>query len=93
MASLINPPCSPNMGEALATQLAISVACSLNLDQFILEGDSEVVIQALNFPFSDQDWRISPVIMTSLNNISSDSFWEARKINRNANFYAHSVTR
>ena len=55
MASLISPPCSPNMGEALAAQLAISVACSLNLDQFILKGDSEVVIQALNFPFSDQD--------------------------------------
>ena len=55
MASLISPSCSPNMGEALVAQLAISVAHSLNLDQFILEGDSLVVIQALNFPFLDQD--------------------------------------
>jgi hypothetical protein len=44
MASLISPPCSPNMVETLVAQLAIFVACSLNLDQFILEGDSEVVI-------------------------------------------------
>jgi len=29
--SIINPPCQPNMGEALAAQLAISLAVSLNL--------------------------------------------------------------
>ena len=79
------------MREALAEQLAISVTCSLNLDQFILGGDSAVVIHALNFPFSNQDWRISLVIMTSLNNIPSDSLWEAKKINKSINFCAHLV--
>jgi hypothetical protein len=93
MASLISPPFSLNMGEALVAQLAISVNGSLNLDQFILEGDFEVVIQAINFPFSNQDWRISPVIMSSLKSIPSNSLWEARKINRNANFCAHSMAR
>jgi hypothetical protein len=93
MASLISPSCSPNMGEAFATQLAISVARSLSLDRFILEGDSLVVIQALNTPFSDQDWRISPVIMSYLHNIPFDSLWEARKINRSTNFCVHSVAR
>jgi hypothetical protein len=43
------------MREALVAQLAISLACSLSLNQFILEGDSAVVIQALNHPHSDID--------------------------------------
>ena len=93
MASLISHPCSPHMGEALAAQLATSVTHSLSLTRFILKGDSLVVIQALNSSSSVQDWRISPVIMSSLNNIHSDSLWEARKINRSANFCAHSVAR
>jgi hypothetical protein len=44
LSSLISSPCSVNEGEALATQLAISLACSFNFDRFILEGDSAVVI-------------------------------------------------
>jgi hypothetical protein len=82
-----------NMGEALAAQLAISVASSFSFNRFILEGDSLVVIQSLNSPLTNQNWRISPVILSSLQNIPSDSLWEARKINRSANFCAHSVAR
>jgi hypothetical protein len=44
MSYHISSPCSPNVGEALAAQLAISLACFLKLDRFILEGDSAVVI-------------------------------------------------
>jgi hypothetical protein len=91
MASLISPPCSPNLGEALAAQLAISIASSSSFDRFILEGDSLVVIQSLKSPLTDQDWRISPVIFSSLQNIPSDSLWEARKINKSANFCTHSI--
>jgi hypothetical protein len=79
------------VGEALATQLAIFLACFLNLYRFILEGYFVVVIQALNQPFSDLDWRISYIILESLDDIPSTSFWEARKINRSANFCAHLV--
>jgi hypothetical protein len=61
MSSQISSSCSPNMGEALVARLAISLAYSLKLDWFILEGDSAVVIQALNNPFLDVDWRISPL--------------------------------
>ena len=93
IASLISPPCSPNMGEALAVQLTTLVAHSLSLDRFILEGDSLVIIQTLNSPLSDQDWRIAPVIMSSLHNILSDSLQEAKKINRSVNFCTHSITR
>ena len=69
MSSQISPPCSLNMWEALAAWLTISLACSLKLYQFILEGDSVVVIQALNHPFLDLDWRISPIILESLDSI------------------------
>jgi ribonuclease HI len=93
LSSLISSPCTVNEGEALAAQLAISLACSLNFDRFILEGDSAVVIQALNQTSSISDWRISPIIMTSLDNIPSTSFWEAIKVTQSANFYAHSVAR
>jgi hypothetical protein len=55
MSSPINSSCSPNMGEALAARLAISLACSLNIDRFILEGNSAMVIQALNNPLSEVD--------------------------------------
>lgn len=48
--SLINLPCTPNVGEALAAQLAISLAISLNLTQVIFEGDSQIVIFALQNP-------------------------------------------
>jgi hypothetical protein len=48
LSSLISSPCFVNDGEALAAQLAISLACSFNFDRFILEGDSTIVIQALN---------------------------------------------
>ena len=93
MSSHISSYCSPNMGEALVAQLAISLTHSLSLDRFILEGNYIVLIQALNHPNSDFDWRISPIILESLDTIPSASLWEARKINRSANFCAHLVAR
>jgi hypothetical protein len=58
MASQISSPCNPNYGEALAAKLAISLATSLHLDHFILEGDSQVVISTLRHPNVSQDWRM-----------------------------------
>jgi hypothetical protein len=63
------------------------------MDHFIIEGDSEVVINSLNNPNLIRDWRISSLILDSLEFISSASFWEARKISRSANFCTHSVAR
>ena len=37
--SQISNSCSPNEREAMAAQLAISLAKSLNMDHFIIEGD------------------------------------------------------
>jgi hypothetical protein len=54
----VRPPCSPIYGEALATQLASVLATSLNLDKFILEGDSSIVASALQNPTLVMDWHI-----------------------------------
>jgi hypothetical protein len=68
MVSHISPPCLPNYGEALAALLAISLANSLHLDRFIIEGDSRVIL-ALQYPRLFQDWYISPIISDILNSI------------------------
>jgi ribonuclease HI len=93
LSSQISPPCSPNVGEARAAQLACSVAAALSYNHFILEGDSEVVIHALNNPNSARDWRISSVILDCLDSIPDASVWEAKKIKRSSNFCAHSIAR
>jgi hypothetical protein len=93
MSSQISPPCSPNVGEARAAQLACSVAAALSYNHFILEGDFEVVIHALNNPNSARDWRISSIILDCLDSIPNASVWEAKKINRSFNFCAHSIAR
>jgi hypothetical protein len=50
MISQISPHCLPNYGEALVARLADSLAISLNLENFIIEGDSQVVILSLQHP-------------------------------------------
>jgi hypothetical protein len=48
--SQISPPCSPNYGEAQGGLLVASLASSLQLHKFVLEGDSQMVISALKHP-------------------------------------------
>jgi hypothetical protein len=62
----VRPPCSPVYGEALATQLASVLANSLQLEQFILEGDSAIVISSLNEPALSLDWYFELVIYETL---------------------------
>jgi hypothetical protein len=64
------------------------LANSLKLDQFILEGDSNIVILSLNNPTLSMDWHIDHVILETLASFQVSSHWEARKINRSANFCA-----
>jgi hypothetical protein len=91
MASQISSSCNPNYGEALAAKLAVSLAASLHLDHFILEGDSQVVISTLRHPNVYQDLRISCLILKMIRSISASSSWKVTKISRSANFCAHYV--
>ena len=91
VVSQISPPCSPNYGEAQRALLAPSLAFSLQLKHFVIKGDSQTVISALNFPALSQDWHIDHLIVDTLTLLSPSPLWEANKINRSANFCAYHV--
>ena len=91
VATQISKSCTPNEGEAMAAHLTISLANSIHMDHFIIEGDSEVVVQAFQNLNNIRDWRISSSILDFLDSILFAFFWEVRKIKRSANFCAHSV--
>jgi hypothetical protein len=77
--SQTNPPCDPNFGEALAARLVVSLATSLQLKIFCLEGDSLVVISALNNPSITLDWHIESLIAKALSMLLATSLWIAKK--------------
>ncbi|XP_059428504.1 uncharacterized protein LOC132162261 [Corylus avellana] len=84
--SQISLACLSNYGEALAAQLAVSLASSLHIGKFIIEGDSQVVILALQQPALSLDRWISSIISDTIDSIPAFSFGEVRKVTRNANF-------
>ncbi|XP_059451120.1 lysM domain receptor-like kinase 10 [Corylus avellana] len=89
--SQVRPPCNPTYGEAQAALLAASLAASMHLDNFILEGDSSIVISSLQHPSIVLDWHIDHVITDTISLIPASSLWETRKVNRSVNFCAHHV--
>lgn len=91
MISEISAPCFPNYGEALAAQLAVTLATSLKLGRFIIEGELQGTSLALQQPSISQDWRISPILHDIINSISAFFSWEVRKVNRSVNFCAQYV--
>jgi hypothetical protein len=58
----IRPPHSPAYGEAQAALLACSLAVSLNLENFVIEGNSATVITALQDPSLIIDWQLDHII-------------------------------
>jgi hypothetical protein len=79
-------------GEALAAQLVGVLANTLSLNQFILERDYAIVILSLNDPALSIDWHIEQVMYETLSSFQVSSRWEARMINKSANFCAHYAT-
>jgi hypothetical protein len=77
-------------GEALAALLDASLVASLKLKNFILEGDSSIVISSLQSTIV-LDWHIEHVISDTLSTLLVSSIWEAQKVKKSANFYAHHV--
>jgi hypothetical protein len=80
MATQIQANCSPNKGEALAAKLAVSLALSLHLNRFIIEGDSQVVILALQQPSIVQDWRITDIIHQTLDMFPPDQLGKSIEV-------------
>ncbi|XP_059460221.1 uncharacterized protein LOC132189495 [Corylus avellana] len=86
--SQVRPPCDPTFGEAQAALLAASLIVSLHLKNFILEGDSSIVISSLQHLTIVLDWKIEHVISDTISLLPISSIWEARKVHRSANFCA-----
>jgi hypothetical protein len=62
----VSPPCTPNYGEAQGALLATSLAVSLILSNFVIEGDFLIVISALQFPAIISDWQIEKLTLDTL---------------------------
>lgn len=71
--------------------LAVSLAISLNISNFILEDDSLIVIMTLQHLSLVLDQKIENIIADSIAMILLSSSWKARKVHRNVNFCTHHV--
>jgi hypothetical protein len=78
------------MGKHLL-QLVGALSTSLKIDKFILEGDSSLVVSALQNLTLVIDWHIENVINDTISSFAASSLWETKKINRSANFCAYYV--
>jgi hypothetical protein len=87
-SSLISPPCTAVIGEALAALLATKLAISIHATSFILEGDSTTVTLALQNPLISKDWHIAATISQIHSLIPSTTSWSASYVNRSTNFCA-----
>jgi hypothetical protein len=74
-----NSPCQPNEVEALVANLTASLVIFLNIHRLILEGDSQIVILALQHPDISQDLRISFTIHNTIDSIPIDFFFCKQK--------------
>jgi hypothetical protein len=80
----IRPTCSLAYGEAQVALLASFLIVSLNLDNFVLEGDSATFITTLQDPSIILDWQLDHIICNIFSLIPVSSTWKARKVNRSA---------
>jgi hypothetical protein len=78
-------------GEAQVAKLASMLVSSMQLNKFILEGESSTVISALHNSAFRLDFPYDHVISDTLLSFPVSSLWEARKISRNENFCSHYV--
>ncbi|GLT61034.1 hypothetical protein SLA2020_337700 [Shorea laevis] len=82
--------------EASAALLASRLASSSGLDNLCLEGDSLLVILAINSPSLLSSWNICNLISDTclvLDNFQSIQSCNALKVYRSANFRAHASSK
>jgi hypothetical protein len=88
MVSQFWPPCSAIYGAALAAHLAGFLVSSLQLNKFILEGVSNVIMSAFMSPTQSMDGQIEHVVQDTISSFPPSSLWEAKNIFRSENFCA-----
>lgn len=85
------PPSGPPVGEARAALLATQEAFFLPMKRITLEGDSLLVIDAINNRANGAPWQISSVIAAIHRLSSSRDLWEFCHVKCEANDLAHQV--
>ena len=92
MFSQFRPPCSSTYGGALAAHLTAFLASSMKINNFILEGVSHVITDALMSPALNNNAHIYHVIQETITRFPPSFLWEAKFISRSENFCALYVT-
>jgi hypothetical protein len=64
------------------------MACLLNLENFIIEGDFQVVILSLRYPQNPIDWRILSIIYDIIDSLMV-SVHSVKKNYKSVNFCTH----
>jgi hypothetical protein len=79
MFTQFRPPCSSTYGAALAAHLAAHLAAllasSMKLSNFILEGVSHVIMDALKSPALNNNAHISHLIQATITSFPPSSYW------------------
>ena len=88
MSKRVELPLKALEAEALAVQEGIQLAGELGLREIIIEGDSQVVIKALQ-NFESCPWPVQKVVEGSLQSLSYFKAWSASHVRRCGNEAAH----
>ncbi|KAJ7962739.1 Ribonuclease H-like domain containing protein [Quillaja saponaria] len=84
----------PLKAEAGAALLAASLGLTMDpLLGIMLEGDSQLLVHAINSDNLSCSWCISPLIADSLSVLNGIKLWVCRKIPRGCNVLAHGLAR
>ncbi|KAB1207374.1 hypothetical protein CJ030_MR7G017443 [Morella rubra] len=85
------PPSNPLVGEAGTALFAVQEAFLLPLCPITLEGDSLLVMEAINHRASGGDWQISTIVADIHRFSTCRASWTFEHVKREANEFAHRV--
>ena len=91
--SAVHDLIDPLLAEAKTALLAVNKAFEAGFQSIVLEGDSLLVIQAIQNLPSTQIWTIDSVIFDIQSLLAKFSFWNASHAYRELNIVAHSIAR
>jgi hypothetical protein len=81
------------IGEANVALLVVSFAADFGCSSILLEGNSQLIILAINKDHLFLDWLCAPVIGDIQLHLLRFDSWTALKVSRCANSRAHSVAK
>ncbi|KAB1227829.1 hypothetical protein CJ030_MR1G022062 [Morella rubra] len=92
-----NQPCafkiavSPLIGEAEAAKVEAELALAAGCINIVLEGDSKVIIKAIQTAPQKVDWRIDSLVSYIVSVLHLIKSWKVRHVRRSANMGVHNL--